>query len=68
MEARIIFANELGGVVGAIVSGQLHRAGLEVEPHSGLDEFLARPIVVCVECQLHQLDVGLNQAGVLQLA
>src|SRR6267143_2078299 len=45
----IVFANEFGRLVGTIVTGQLHRPGLEVEPEAGFDEFLPRPVVMRIE-------------------
>ena len=68
METGIVFANVPGGVVGAIVAGQLHRAGLEIQPHARFDEFLARPVVLRIEGELQQLSVGLNQPGILEFA
>ncbi len=68
VKAGIVLANEFGRVVRPIVAGQLHRTGLQIQPHARFYEFLARPVVVRIERQLQQFGVGLYQAGVLEFA
>ena len=63
MKTGIVLANEFGGMIRPIIAGQLHRPGLQVQPYACFDEFFPRPIVVGIECQLQQFDVGLLYVG-----
>lgn len=68
MKTGVVLADVAGGLIGTIIPRQLHRTGLEIQPDARLDEFPARPVIVRIESELEQLDIGLHKPGVLEFA
>src|SRR6266498_1924755 len=68
MKARVIFANEFRGLIRPIISRELDRPGLEVQPDAGFNEFFAGPIVMRIKGELKEFDIVLDEAGVFEFA